>query len=86
MILTFIQPPMITMAMYQTKGMTRHLYLRVKKRRIWTNVSPSGIPISDFEGSIFSISDQEKLREHELAMMKRNVDGYYQYKIKLAML
>ena len=53
---------------------------------MWTNVSPSGIPISDFEGSIFSISDQEKLREHELAMMKRNVDGYYQYKIKLAVL
>jgi len=36
------------------------------------------------EGAIFSISDQTRLREHELAMMNSNKEGYYCCKIKHA--
>ena len=37
--------------------------------------------LDDNEGAIFSISDQERLRERELAMMKRNKEGYYCCKV-----
>ena len=42
--------------------------------------------LDDEEGAIFSVSDRERLRERELAMMKRNTEGYYRCKIKHAAL
>ena len=38
--------------------------------------------LDENEGAIFSVSDREKLRERELAMIRRNSEGYCRCKTK----